>query len=127
MGRMRAPSEARLLAALAPPPGTMWDSRCLRIRTGASRETREISPYWNSSATKSPRRTIVFVVNCSTHSRRARRSTDVDAGSFVRRRFICAARSEEHTSELQSPVHLVCRLLLEKKNLQGQQERLRSQ
>src|SRR5690348_18116496 len=27
-------------------------------------------------------------------------------------RFI---RSEEHTSELQSPVHLVCRLLLEKK------------
>src|SRR5438876_7570608 len=26
-----------------------------------------------------------------------------------------AQRSEEHTSELQSPVHLVCRLLLEKK------------
>src|SRR5207244_7113126 len=28
----------------------------------------------------------------------------------------CRARSEEHTSELQSPDHLVCRLLLEKKN-----------
>src|SRR5690348_13904555 len=28
---------------------------------------------------------------------------------------LAAARSEEHTSELQSPVHLVCRLLLEKK------------
>src|SRR5690348_17970301 len=28
-----------------------------------------------------------------------------------------ASRSEEHTSELQSPVHLVCRLLLEKKKL----------
>src|SRR5690348_17697176 len=28
----------------------------------------------------------------------------------------CQPRSEEHTSELQSPVHLVCRLLLEKKN-----------
>src|SRR5690348_17813146 len=28
-----------------------------------------------------------------------------------------ADRSEEHTSELQSPVHLVCRLLLEKKNI----------
>src|SRR5258708_28243952 len=27
-------------------------------------------------------------------------------------------RSEEHTSELQSPDHLVCRLLLEKKNSQ---------
>src|SRR5713226_10632260 len=28
---------------------------------------------------------------------------------------VLIARSEEHTSELQSPVHLVCRLLLEKK------------
>src|SRR5207244_11253490 len=28
----------------------------------------------------------------------------------------CVNRSEEHTSELQSPDHLVCRLLLEKKN-----------
>src|SRR5258708_26611363 len=27
-----------------------------------------------------------------------------------------SSRSEEHTSELQSPDHLVCRLLLEKKN-----------
>src|SRR5258708_24079985 len=31
-----------------------------------------------------------------------------------------AARSEEHTSELQSPDHLVCRLLLEKKKKQTQ-------
>src|SRR5438552_11162968 len=29
---------------------------------------------------------------------------------------VALARSEEHTSELQSPDHLVCRLLLEKKN-----------
>src|SRR5207244_11897344 len=27
--------------------------------------------------------------------------------------ILCALRSEEHTSELQSPDHLVCRLLLE--------------
>src|SRR5258708_10613847 len=33
------------------------------------------------------------------------------------------ARSEEHTSELQSPDHLVCRLLLEKKNLPAQASR----
>src|SRR6266487_6069906 len=32
-----------------------------------------------------------------------------------RRRRTGQARSEEHTSELQSPVQLVCRLLLEKK------------
>src|SRR2546425_9611609 len=29
--------------------------------------------------------------------------------------FLCTARSEEHTSELQSLAYLVCRLLLEKK------------
>src|SRR5438552_7545049 len=43
--------------------------------------------------------------------------------SHVRRQHVCDGgghgggpwRSEEHTSELQSPDHLVCRLLLEKK------------
>src|SRR5690348_17624135 len=40
---------------------------------------------------------------------RARRTSR--CGSTGRR------RSEEHTSELQSPVHLVCRLLLEKKKI----------
>src|SRR5438552_15001118 len=32
-----------------------------------------------------------------------------------------SSRSEEHTSELQSPDHLVCRLLLEKKKNPGHQ------
>src|SRR2546426_8366888 len=31
-------------------------------------------------------------------------------------RLLSESRSEEHTSELQSPCNLVCRLLLEKKN-----------
>src|SRR5258708_21693995 len=35
------------------------------------------------------------------------------------RRSRVPGRSEEHTSELQSPDHLVCRLLLEKKNKQN--------
>src|SRR5256885_1977198 len=34
-------------------------------------------------------------------------------------RSTVACRSEEHTSELQSPCNLVCRLLLEKKNKQA--------
>src|SRR5258708_19484936 len=35
---------------------------------------------------------------------------------LLRMRTVCSIlRSEEHTSELQSPDHLVCRLLLEKK------------
>src|SRR6266581_9640120 len=37
------------------------------------------------------------------------------ACAAVRRPIRARRRSEEHTSELQSPVHLVCRLLLEKK------------
>src|SRR5438876_11827156 len=37
-----------------------------------------------------------------------------------------APRSEEHTSELQSPVHLVCRLLLEKKKQLISKQALRS-
>src|SRR3989454_6354569 len=32
---------------------------------------------------------------------------------------VAAARSEEHTSELQSPCNLVCRLLLEKKKIRN--------
>src|SRR4051794_41407670 len=44
------------------------------------------------------------------------------AGLRHRRRLSAlgaGGRSEEHTSELQSPVHLVCRLLLEKKKKQN--------
>src|SRR5437867_7420835 len=37
------------------------------------------------------------------------------------RAFVKILRSEEHTSELQSPYDLVCRLLLEKKNTQSSQ------
>src|SRR5690625_6776238 len=37
---------------------------------------------------------------------------------------VVRGRSEEHTSELQSRGHLVCRLLLEKKNAGGDRERI---
>src|SRR2546429_6340236 len=41
-------------------------------------------------------------------------------GGFVRQdrfNYYPSGRSEEHTSELQSRLHLVCRLLLEKKHI----------
>src|SRR5205814_3852339 len=41
----------------------------------------------------------------------------VAEGSTLAVVLICSVRSEEHTSELQSLRHLVCRLLLEKKNI----------
>src|SRR5437867_6610767 len=51
---------------------------------------------------------------------RSQRSFDPSSGSLVRGPFAAPReklrpRSEEHTSELQSPYDLVCRLLLEKK------------
>src|SRR5437762_8797249 len=57
------------------------------------------------------------------HSFPTRRSSDLSvrrAGRPARRRAAprgadLRPRSEEHTSELQSPMYLVCRLLLEKK------------
>src|SRR5207248_11439519 len=48
-------------------------------------------------------------------SSRARASSA--SGSSVAASPTCSLRSEEHTSELQSPYDLVCRLLLEKKNI----------
>src|SRR5690348_11553942 len=44
------------------------------------------------------------------------RVSEVLKGDPQHRIKAVCVRSEEHTSELQSPVHLVCRLLLEKKN-----------
>src|SRR5438876_7672368 len=61
--------------------------------------------FWTGGPTSSTVRTLL---------RSAGAGVRVNAGGFVLE--FDAARSEEHTSELQSPVHLVCRLLLEKKN-----------
>src|SRR2546422_2205944 len=47
-------------------------------------------------------------------SRMARRRKGV-VGNILG--YVAQARSEEHTSELQSRLHLVCRLLLEKKKI----------
>src|SRR2546422_1306031 len=55
-----------------------------------------------------------------TLARMAKRASDL-AG--VSRRIIGVSRSEEHTSELQSRLHLVCRLLLEKKKNKTQTKR----
>src|SRR2546426_9114238 len=43
------------------------------------------------------------------------RASTIPSTVIGRKCTICWCRSEEHTSELQSPCNLVCRLLLEKK------------
>src|SRR3712207_8240252 len=57
---------------------------------------------------KQTQRTTVSVDRASTRGRKRLDST---------KRDLSGARSEEHTSELQSRQYLVCRLLLEKKKI----------
>src|SRR3989442_2583945 len=63
-----------------------------------------------------PPRSTLFPYTTLFRSRRARchaQGVRKGSGFCARRRIL--SRSEEHTSELQSRPHLVCRLLLEKK------------
>src|SRR5437762_6380862 len=54
---------------------------------------------------------------CSMSSAPSARAADGPAGAEPESAgALMQLRSEEHTSELQSPMYLVCRLLLEKKN-----------
>src|SRR5258708_18339327 len=61
----------------------------------------------SAAISSEPRRSHDHDSAAAPHEARARR-TRASCGA-------AALRSEEHTSELQSPDHLVCRLLLEKK------------
>src|SRR5437879_6803750 len=58
--------------------------------------------------------TTLFRSSADRLAHRAPRSRTVRATDQARRPDV-SGRSEEHTSELQSPMYLVCRLLLEKK------------
>src|SRR5207244_5093762 len=60
----------------------------------------------------------VFEMNAPSQKKRnarCRNTPSVRIAGETRRGNSFTPRSEEHTSELQSPDHLVCRLLLEKK------------
>src|SRR2546426_6458868 len=48
-------------------------------------------------------------------ARRIREAREIAIGVHPQASALAERRSEEHTSELQSPCNLVCRLLLEKK------------
>src|SRR5436305_9192208 len=64
---------------------------------------------------------LIFMATAATYTEATTMYPEAGgSSSFARRAFnefwsFFAARSEEHTSELQSRPHLVCRLLLEKK------------
>src|SRR5256885_8512982 len=107
------PEKQFLLAGPQYPPQTVWPGNIRRI----VHLEPEFHPYFYSSS--------LFTLNLT-------RDEMVKAGYSPSVRIFEAAgcgtaiisdawpgletRSEEHTSELQSPCNLVCRLLLEKKN-----------
>src|SRR2546426_4278909 len=62
-----------------------------------------------------PPRSTLFPYTTLFRSRAAARTARSGSPSAGQGRSSSCGRSEEHTSELQSPCNLVCRLLLEKK------------
>src|SRR6266487_6272385 len=101
---MRASTQC---AARAGSPSTVSSRQCACSRR-----------YWASRYLASSKRSVTegnYVVTGSSLSSWARNGAAGGPGTTpgAAPRVV---RSEEHTSELQSPVHLVCRLLLEKKH-----------
>src|SRR2546422_8581223 len=71
---------------------------------------------------------IVIVLRQALVRSQTLRLTVLDVGTGqVRAVDTLGVRSEEHTSELQSRLHLVCRLLLEKKKQHGRRPIVRPQ
>src|SRR5438552_13973027 len=69
---------------------------------------------------RSLRALVLLTIGTARSMGTARSTVDVQRGIEALEQAVMVAdaidsRSEEHTSELQSPDHLVCRLLLEKK------------
>src|SRR5437762_4652587 len=91
-GEMRASGDGQVISTYSSPaPPIARLPRCTKCQSPGTPSTAE---YWSIGDT-----TTLFSTT------RSRSLNGVNIGS----------RSEEHTSELQSPMYLVCRLLLEKK------------
>src|SRR5438309_8026839 len=77
-------------------------------------------PYTTLFRSGSTASTRVHRIGLPPRSTRPRRPVALESTSYAapgKRKGRCTrSRSEEHTSELQSQFHLVCRLLLENKN-----------
>src|SRR5256885_4919342 len=70
----------------------------------------------NRRARGAHREKLLVFTKKSLRALRALRLILKNSFQAARPRMVANRRSEEHTSELQSPCNLVCRLLLEKKN-----------
>src|SRR5689334_23930327 len=84
---------------------------------------RSICPAPTPSVMPSPQNTmaLLFTYLATVQANSRSSSCRADGCTTVTTRSSAAVRSEEHTSELQSQFHLVCRLLLEKKKKKKKQ------
>src|SRR5437879_8605352 len=74
--------------------------------------------WYGSGRSRTPLTKLKIAVFAPMPRARVRTATVVNPGDLLSMRTAkrrSCQRSEEHTSELQSPLYLVCRLLLEKK------------
>src|SRR5437762_1554117 len=104
------------LSATGPSSGTMMNASSKKSRKNASRKVSTLTTMRNPICP--PGR---LVSRCSTQRspltpRKVRLNTVEPTRMKTTNEVSFAVESEEHTSELQSPMYLVCRLLLEKKN-----------
>src|SRR5687768_18232042 len=95
-----------------PPRSTLFPYTTLFRSLGTSGHVPSIAPGCESTGAERP---IVVMPVASVAGA---------AHDLVTRTGRRTRRSEEHTSELQSRLHLVCRLLLEKKKVKRQREYL---
>src|SRR5687768_18363116 len=89
-----------------PPRSTLFPYTTL-FRSCPDATSSAPSSKWTSRSGSIPDAITVVVAPGATYSGSVRHSGNTGKSKFM--------RSEEHTSELQSRLHLVCRLLLEKK------------
>src|SRR5205807_5589277 len=99
--------------ALPPPPGATPFPYTTLFRSLGLRARPQPAPADNGPLTRRNGTPAQQEVNQSSHDARQRRATSWEWPTL--RVSQGGNRSEEHTSELQSPCNLVCRLLLEKK------------
>src|SRR5207244_13268578 len=103
-----------LLSLYTHPPACSFLFRAPSSTDISTLSLHDALPIWSRASSPSGRRLRCrWRVSSATSSERPRRTSSTST-----------RRSEEHTSELQSPDHLVCRLLLEKKKNKSYMEKL---
>src|SRR5690348_17616874 len=106
------PTNSLSRAAIPPGPARRFHSRG---NTAVVKPLPRLKLQGFNNLTKALSFNIYDICYAVTKDQRDRYIDYIDEAYDADRLTQILTRSEEHTSELQSPVHLVCRLLLEKK------------